>query len=142
MLEQLKEKLLDYSSSVTPEEWVWGAAVAFVSVVGIAYGAKIIRKRKGKDMARKNEIKELMCDMIENGLLDLHTDEKLTTKEVNALHEKFAKQHGFWDLHPRKLLKEPPKSEDLKEDIRNRTGGLLQRGSVKSLVHTLVLKKS
>lgn len=142
MLEHLHE-WVEYSQSFSSEEYVWGAALAIVGVVGIAYGVSKIRKRKGKaTMARDADEKELISEMLCNGLLDLAADGKLSARRVNVWHEKFSKQHGLWDLQPRKLLEEPPHPEDLKEEIRTRNPSFLSRLAAKTKLHKLVLKRS
>lgn len=79
------------------------------------------KRYKGESMLTKEE-KQEVSDGLTDMLLELHAQGKLSTYKVNKLHVNFAKQHGLWDLCPRKLIQETPNPVDLKEDINNRMG--------------------
>ena len=92
------------------------AAMILALLVGI--GVRLI-KNAGESMLTAKE-KQDISDGLTDMLLDLHAQGKLSTQKVNRMHMNFAKQHGLWDLHPRKLIQDHPHPADLKEDIEKR----------------------
>lgn len=79
-----------------------------------------LRRGKGEIMLRREKVKAILSDGFVDMMLELHGQGLLTAKEVNAEYIKYAKQRGIWDLHPQKLLEEPPEPTKIKEEIRNR----------------------
>jgi hypothetical protein len=79
--------------------------------------------KRGKTMTRKRFVKALLADEFTDTLLCLHAEGKLTTKEVNGLHRKLARQMGWDDMQPRHLIRDADPPDVVKERIRSRLAG-------------------
>lgn len=98
-----------------PEPAHMGLLQVGAALVGALFVVQGIRKlnnyitgeKRAQAMLRKDQIKELMSEELTDMLLEMQVDGKLSAREVNELHWKFAKQFGFWDMCPRQLVQEP-----------------------------------
>jgi hypothetical protein len=112
----------------------WASTLAHIQkpIEFIALGALLViatrwlARLTGKlAMAVKEKLGKAIVEIVEdafvNGLDEAVTAGRLSANDARIAYSKIA-HVGFWGLHPRKYSPPPPDPEQVKENIRKRTG--------------------